>query len=354
MFWDYRKVVGITMTSIRINPNELQQLAGVLDAQMREMDAAVRAAHDQVTNISDSAKGLNDVRNRARDLYRQHVSQVSQGVEVARFVKDTAQRFIDTERELSSMLGGNRPQPLHEFIQNISIGGITVGSLVPGARFIVDGLKNGIKDWNEFYKKANKYVSNLKDVTDFLQDPETAFGRVMHGINQATGVIQKDLKTINGYASTFAKGVKYGDVILKGIESGDWSGLKNLVVDDASRLLAREGLKYAASLVPGVGTVLAISDTVQLVGKGFASGLEFFGFKEQADSLRNTLAVIDVREQATKATKWVVNKVVDGVSYVVQNPHEAMKQVTDFVDRTSDQIKNATTGIYNFFGRPFG
>jgi hypothetical protein len=334
------------MTNIRVNPNDLQQLASTLDAQMREMDSAIRHAYDQVTNISDSAKGLNDVRNRARDLYRQHVAQVADGTEVARFVKDTAQRFIDTERELSSMMGVSKPQPLHEFLQNISIAGVTIGAVLPFARIVVDGMQQGIKDWNKIYTDANKYAGYLKDVSDFLDDPDTMFGHVMHGVNIASEAFQDKLNTVNGYVGVIAKGVKYGDVLLKGVETGDWSGLRNLAVDDASRLLVSAGLKYAASLVPGVGTVLLVSDGIQLVGKGIASGLEFIGLKDQADGVRKVLEVIDLREQAVKATKWVANQVIDGVSYIVQNPHEAMKQATDFVNHTTDQVKNAANQLY--------
>jgi hypothetical protein len=141
--------------------------------------------------------------------------------------------------------------------------------------------------------------------------------------------------------------VKYTDLVLKGVENGDWSGLRNEVVDVGSRMIVDVGLKYAANLIPGVGTVLMLSDGVQLVGKGVASGLEFLGMKEQAKGIRDVLEVIDVKEQAVKATKWVLNKAIDGAGYAVTHPHEVMKQTTDFMDHTSNQIQKAAGNLYS-------
>jgi prophage DNA circulation protein len=338
------------MTNILVNPNELQQLANTLDVQMREMESAIRNAYEQVSSIHDSAKGLNDVRSRARDLYRQHTTQMEHGSVVTRFVQDTAQRFVDAEHDLTSMIGSQRQIAFHQVIQNIAIGGVTVGTLLPSIRMVVDGLNGGIADWKNFYGKADKYSGYLKNISDFgsfISDPDTTFGRTMDVVGDATRIFQNELKEVNGYVNILAKGVKYGDLVLKGVENGDWSGLKNDLIDIGSRAATKWALGEAAKLIPGVGTVLLVSDGIQLVGNGVASGLEFFGMKEQAASLRNVLEVIDVKEQAVKATKWVANKVVDGVGYAIQHPHEVMKQATDFVDNTANQVRNATSNIYN-------
>jgi hypothetical protein len=338
------------MTTILVNPNELQQLASTMEMQMREMENSIRNASQMVSDISYSAKGLNDVRSRARDLYRQHTTQMERGSTVKRFVQDTAQRFVDTEHELTSMIGSQRHLAFHQVIQNFAIGGVTVGAVLPGMRIVVDGLKGGIADWKNYYGKANKYAGYLKNVSDFLEDSDTTFGRTMGVVSDVTGVFQNKLDKlsgINGYVNALGKGVKYADLVLKGVENGDWSGLRNDLVDIGSRAAVKWALGEATKLIPGVGTVLLISDGVQLIGGGVASGLEFFGMKEQASSLRNVLEVIDLKEQAVKATKWVANKVIDGVSYAVQNPHEAMKQATDFVTNTADTVKNTASNLYN-------
>jgi hypothetical protein len=338
------------MTNILVNPNELQQLANTLDVQMREMESAIRNAYEQVSSIHDSGKGLNDVRSRARDLYRQHTAQMEHGSVVTRFVQDTAQRFVDAEHDLTSMIGSQRQIAFHQVIQNIAIGGVTVGTLLPNIRMVVDGLNGGIADWKNFYGKADKYSGYLKNISDFgsfISDPDTTFGRTMGVVGEINDIFRKELKDVNGYVGKLANGVKYADLALKLVETGDWSGLKNELVDVGSRAAVKWALGEAAKLIPGVGTVLLVSDSVQLVGKGVASGLEFFGMKEQAASLRNVLEVIDVKEQAVKATKWVANKVVDGVGYAIQHPHEVMKQATDFVDNTANQVRNTVSNIYN-------
>jgi hypothetical protein len=335
------------MTNIQVNLDELQQLASTMEMQMREMENSIRNASQMVSNISYSAKGLNDVRSRARELYHRHSTQMEQGASVKRFVQDTAQRFQDAERDLTSMINSRQHLAFHQVVQNIAIGGGTVGTLLPGIRTVVDGIKQGVGDWKNAYAKVDKYTGYLKHVSDFLADPDTTLGRTMGVIGDVNDVFRNELKDINGYVGYLAKGVKYADLVLTGLETGNWSGLRNDLVDTGSRMLVNAGLKYAATLVPGVGTVLLISDGLQLAGKGLASGLEFFGMKDQATWLRDNLAVIDVREQAVKATKWVVNTVVDGVSAVIANPHEAMKQATDFVTNTADTVKNAASNLYN-------
>lgn len=334
------------MTTILVNPDELQQIASTMEMQMREMENSIRNAAQMVSDISYSAKGLNDVRSRARDLYRQHTTQMERGSTVKRFVQDTAQRFVDTEQDLTSMIGSQQHLAFHQVIQNFAIGGVTVGAVLPGMRIVVDGLKGGVADWKNHYSKANRYAGYLKNVSDFLEDSDTTFGRTMGVVSDVTGVFQNKLSGINGYVNALGQGVKYADLVLKGVE-GDLSGLRNGLIDIGSRVAVKWALGEAAKLIPGVGTVLLISDGVQLIGAGVASGLEFFGMQEQASSVRNVLEVIDVKEQAVKATKWVANKVIDGVSYVVQNPHEAMKQTTDFVTNTADTVKNTASNIYN-------
>lgn len=335
------------MTNILVNTDELQQLASTMEMQMREMENSIRNASQMVSNISDSAKGLNDVRNRARELYRRHSTQMEQGTSVKRFVQDTAQRFQDAERDLTSMIGSRQHLAFHQVLQGIGVGGVTVGAMLPGIRTVIDGLKGGIADWKDFYNKANNYTGYLKNVSDFLADPDTAFGRTMGVIGDVNDIFRKELKDVNGYVGYLAKGVKYADLVLKGVETGDWSGLRNDLVDTGSRMIVNTALNYAANLIPGVGTVLLVSDGLQLAGKGIASGLEFFGMKDQATWLRDNLAVIDVREQAVKATKWVVNTAVDAVGNAIANPHETLKQATEFVSNTADQVKNAASTLYN-------
>jgi len=146
------------MTNILVNTDELQQLASTLDVQMRDMESAIRNAYGQVSNISDSGKGLNDVRHRARELYRQHTAQMEQGTRVKRFVQDSAQRFKDAERDLTSMVRSQPPLAFHQIIQSIGIGSVTVGTLLPTIRSVVDFSKGVIADWNSLYGKANKYT----------------------------------------------------------------------------------------------------------------------------------------------------------------------------------------------------
>lgn len=335
------------MTSVLVSPDELQQLANTLDVQMRDMESAIRNAYEQVSNISDSGKGLNDVRHRARDLYRRHTAQMEQGITVKRFVQDTAQRFKDAERDLTVMIRSQPQLAFHQIIQSIGVGGGTVGSLLPNIRTVVDIFKSGISDWNSFYGKANNYTGYLKNVCNFLSAPDSTLGITMGGIGAVNDLLRKELKEVNGDFSKIAKVVKYTDLVLKGVENGDWSGLRNDLVDTGSRMIVNAGLKYVANLIPGVGTVLLVSDAIQLFGKGAASGLEFLGMKEQAKGLRNVLEIIDVKGQAVKATKWVVNKAVDGIGYAISNPHEVLKQTTDFVNHTGDQIKNAASNLYN-------
>ncbi|MFN9115032.1 MAG: hypothetical protein ACK5XN_33640, partial [Bacteroidota bacterium] len=91
------------MAVIRVDPDELNTVSGQLNASMRDMDQSLRHAVQQLSGIRDRAKGLDDIRNRAANLYRMHVNHMQEGTHVQQHISQSAMRFSESDRELSSM-----------------------------------------------------------------------------------------------------------------------------------------------------------------------------------------------------------------------------------------------------------
>jgi hypothetical protein len=84
--------------------DEMQQLAGQWRATITEMDTMVQQISRDIAAIPYSAKGLNDVRSRGRNVGTQHRQLFERGIAVHQHVTASVQRFAQADQELAGMV----------------------------------------------------------------------------------------------------------------------------------------------------------------------------------------------------------------------------------------------------------
>jgi hypothetical protein len=84
--------------------DELQDIAVDIRRAVRDMDACVRNAYNDVQSIRDSGRGLNEVRQHIADVLRKHHTVVETGMRLERYIVSQEEKFAVTDQELASMI----------------------------------------------------------------------------------------------------------------------------------------------------------------------------------------------------------------------------------------------------------
>lgn len=92
------------MTEILVYLDSLQDVATDLRHGLRDMDACVRRAYNEVHSMHDRGRGLNEVRQRADDLLRAHRAIDAAGTQVERYLATCADVFARTDYELATQI----------------------------------------------------------------------------------------------------------------------------------------------------------------------------------------------------------------------------------------------------------
>ena len=143
-----------------------------------------------------------------------------------------------------------------------------------------------LKDYKELGREWNKFIGDSKG------GGVGTFDEIGHIIKSDTFAKAFDFAGDTGFE--FVDGLLDGEPVDKALIS---AGLTSL---------AGVGLHC----IPGVGTVLAVSDGIQFAGNIVACGLELAGYHEAAGTLQNSLEVIDlggyVSNFADDVTDWIL------------------------------------------------
>jgi uncharacterized protein YukE len=108
---------------------------------------------------------------------------------------------------------------------------------------------------------------------------------------------------------------------------GLWEG-----EDPAKALLSagiQTGIEYGLRLIPGVGTVLLVSDIAQLVGHAASGVLAATGNVEAAEGLNNVLDAIDLSGYIEKISDGIADRILNP-SLIAQDIQNAQQACTTF------------------------
>jgi hypothetical protein len=368
------------MAVIRVDPDELNTVSGQLNASMRDMDQSLRHAVQQLSGIRDRAKGLDDIRNRAANLYRMHVNHMQEGTHVQQHISQSAMRFSESDRELSSMISHNAGlnQSLWQkmlntnIVGNISIddvlGGIQkyTGMLVGGSTtgalgfFIKYGPKLAHLTRTDLFNHLTLLGRKLNFVTKtfslnfaFVGKMQNLYKSVKDFIPHGNLKWMQNLKVIGKvavFADTIVGAVKTVDHFISAVRTGDfrstWKQFKETAATAIVDSFVYAGLGLAAAGVTiATGTVAAkvalvgaaaivTSEIVQGSGRLLASGLDFFGKKDAAKWINDSLPSIDLKQGTINKIKGVI----DGVEEVVTNPRASLQNSVDFLSKKKDEL----------------
>ncbi len=368
------------MQMIRVNPDELATVAGTLQSSIRDMDAAMSHALEQLTGIRDRAKGLDEIRDRARQLQQVHRQQVATGQEVQQHIAQSAQRFSETDQQLGGQMALNVagaalaagmpiPTQLQQWMANNSdllkqIGTLMLGGvLAPVAPVALTTwlMQQGLSN-SAAWQGIHSALDLITDIDD-LAYLAAGWKPLMEGLGKvsesllAHGKLNWLHNAVSAFASNELGGVTRIEGLAKGVEK--WfllgqgislgmsafnfarsvaSGDRDAIVDSGGKFLG-DGLIMAASATKVGAAVYGISSLLQLGGGVIASGMEWFGYGEQAQKTREVLEVIDLRAHTQKlTTKWF-DGVVSGIEY-------AAEKTQDFVDYVSEKAPSwIKTGV---------
>jgi len=353
------------MQTIRVNPDELLHMAGTLQSSIQDMDAAMSHALEQLTTIRDRAKGLDEIRDRARQLQQMHRQQITAAQTVQQHVAQSAQRFMETDQQLGGQValkiagatlasGMPIPTQLQQWLANNSdllkqLGTVMVGGVVaPVLPAVLSGLllQHGLSN-SAAWQTIHSMIDSVTDIADLeylakgwgplvsgigsLSESLLAHGKlkwihdsVMTFVNNEQGGVGRVLGQFEGWAGKALTGLQLMNLGMSGVNfvRSVASGDRGEIIDTGGKF-AGDGLIMAASTAfPLVGAVYGISGLVQLGGGAIATGMEWLGYKEQAQTTRDVLEVIDLRAQTQKAMSWGIEKslqIGDSVMTSAQN-----------------------------------
>ena len=327
--------------------NEMQQLAGQWQTTINEMDTMVQRIARDIAAIPDSAKGLNDVRSRGRNVGSQHRQLHERGMAVHQHVTASVQRFTNADQELAGMVRSQSNGNFVDFMRQNNLG--VLGQL-PGfgvatigiADDLIERLINfgaGTNLINEIGLEYPKLVKRFAKYTDNLFNlwPTTKEG-IKLGKEWSTGLggvldiisMGKDIYDSKVASSEADAALARGDYEMA-------SRKYNEAYDEALNMFAT-GTLAVIGIASGYGLVMAGTQLVSGVSDFASNVAEKNGWHTTAKVL-NVLSDVTDLQSHTK-------KIWDAGFNAYQNPHQALKQATDFVDHTANQVKNAVSGIY--------
>lgn len=352
--------------TIIVNPNELDSLAAALRSQMREMDETIKNACAAVSNIGGSAKGLDGARDAARNLYRAHGARMQEGEVVTKHVVDMASAFRQVDNDMAGRVRSASGGRLTNM--GLTVGGVPLGALGLGMQLgaalgwvnpspdqvqnFLTGF-NGLaatlaQQWGTTVSQITPYLKRLDQITGFINSNQIFRpGSVPALLSEALGIAGKEfgkglgiVTSAIGMVGTIGKGAQ---TLYTAYKTGDWSQVRNTAVD----LVGKFGTKAIRS-VPFLAPIYAVSDTAVMIGNTASGFLDFVGLHDAANVTRNITKAIDLDAQTQRFVRWTTNQVIDGVSYVVANPHEAMDRATNFVSSAGSAISNAAGRLWSF------
>jgi len=186
--------------------DEMQQLAGLWQTTIGEMDTMVQQIARDIANIPDNAKGLNEVRSRGRTVGSQHRQTFDRGTVVYQHVTASVQRFAQADHELAGMVRSMQMpgEGYYAYVLRTTM----VGSL---QLKVVFEKADEILHWtNEQIKNVDQYITNMQNKYDEINKTLGGFlPEISSGIQQKFTVI----KHIADEADIFADGLRTGDFL---------------------------------------------------------------------------------------------------------------------------------------------
>lgn len=363
------------MQTIRVNPDELNSAAGVIQHSLTDIDAVMTQALDQLSAIRDRAKGLDEIRDRARKLQQFHRQQMTTAQQVHQHIAQSAQRFTETDTQLGGQIalsvasqamamGMPVPTQIQQWLTNNSdllkqigtfmMGGVVAPLLpifapVAGASwFLQQGFSNSAA-----WQAMHSALDSITDIEDLgylaagwkplmeglgkVSESLLAHGKLNWVHNGISAFVNNELggvTRIEGLAKGAEKWFLIGQGINLGMSAFDFvrsaaSGDRNAFVDSGGKFLG-DGLIMAAGMAfPPVAAAYGISSLVQLGGGAIASGMDWLGYGEQAQKTREVLEMVDLRAQTQKLTTKVFDGAVSGVEYTVKKTQDAIDYVSE-------------------------
>ncbi len=376
------------MSVIRVDPDELNSVAGQINASMRDMDQALRHAHQQLSGIRDRAKGLDDIRSRASNLYRLHTNLMQDGAHVQQHIVQSAVRFGENDRNLASMIAQNAgaQQSLWQQMLNASvIAGATLNDALSGVQNLINGFQHhagtALSMFAQYAGMIGKFTRKevldyLKSVGNNLDLASKLFGihagfkgkltevykmvkdLIPHG-NSTLGKAIRWMGNAAKWAEYIKSGVDIAGTFVNDIKTGNFWNTYDKATDIAANFLTKTLVtasvafagkvflgavgvgaavvvaKPAAIVLLAIGATYGTSMLVQSVGSGIASGYELFGNKEKADNIRESLKQWDLVEKTKNGVKWLIK--------------DGSVMITEKINQTVD---SATQGVISFYRNP--
>jgi hypothetical protein len=351
------------MSYIRVDPDELNIVSSQINSTVNEMDQSVRHAYEQLRNIRDRARGLDDIRNRAADLYRNHTNHMQSAQQVQRHIKESAQRFSEQDRQLSSMLHTQAARTVDDLLRfhlTTGIAGSIGGQLLP---HVYDAWnKYAAPTWNKLQQRPE--FNDLEDVVDllggfkdfdktnlgttfkilkdFIPDGRTHFGKF---VDQVGG-----FGVFVGTAFTAVKIVDLMSSVYHDAQSGNYTNSLNkatsLGADVISKFAIKGIIKGAAMINPITGVVVGgiILAPKIIVAAGHLA--EYMGYDAAGDAIKDFGNKVDIERAIENTIKWGLDKGVQGVTYAWNNPQQAVQDSVDFVQDTVGAVTDWTQRLW--------
>jgi len=372
-------------TVIHVNPNELEAVASTLKSHMREMDEAIRSACDALGSVGGSAKGLDGVRDSARQLYRSHTSKMNAGDQVVLHISTAAAAFKQSDQEMSdavrsiavAALGAATLKPISQsvFEQTASaISSLAQGfvsnleAAVPEAGVYLGMAKDGFQiasdAWNTFKSDFEPYAKKITEIADFVKDSDLfEKGSVYQVVTEKiAGVGHVSLNSF----SHVEKILKYGkpvteltSALYQGIKTGEFgdfhratdSLISKVAFNAVDSYLTKAGTIatgiIACAVIFGGGKVTlgvaGVTGLVWLGAKGqqwavkqLGSGLEYIGATDAAEKMRTFGQNTDL----VGGTENLIKGIVSATTNVIADPQKAYNQATGFLHEKLQQVSD--------------
>lgn len=398
------------MTTIRVNPEQLEHVAYQLNTGIRDMDEAVRDAYQQLQGIRDRARGLDDIRNRAADLYRMHRAQTDVAQQVHQHIVQSAQRFSTEDRQLSEVMHSRHTAQMsiwQQMLGTVAVGTLTYAQILEMMSSFTNTTREGIehlmgamggaKDFFEQFAILNQlnrtdvreallslgrnvndiasylginahFVGKMQGVydaiKDFVPDGRTSFGQFIKGVGGFASSNAEMIGNVMVYGSLALSAISMIDPAIKGLQTGDLHEFKDKLLTVGSEFLVNKlvwgGLGVAAAVVTGkaaltVGGAVAVgatvvvlgSEAIQFVGGQVMNGVEWAGFTELAEGGRAFLDTIDVKDRLVAGTKWFIESTATGIVEVVNHPQESLQNSIDYVGGKTQEFVQGAKNLYD-------
>jgi hypothetical protein len=219
----------------------------------------------------------------------------------------------------------------------------------------------------ELFKAMTALGKNMDFITKIFSIQAGFAGKMKNIYNTVKGLIphgnvsfMKNMKFIGKAAmffDTIVSTAKSGNELITAVRTGNfrpfWDQVKEtgatFLVDKfvyAGVALAAAGATVATATIGGkvllIGTAAIVgSELIQGGGSLLASGLEFFGKKDSAKWIRDSLPSIDLKKGAIEKIKYAIDGTVNTVQKVVANPRAAVQESVDFLSKKKDEAVSA-------------